>query len=86
MSKFFIYRPVFAGVIAIIIVLAGFVSANLLAVSALTSHTLEDRRLRPGEADVARRTHGRNRFRQIHCRGNAAGNGLSGAGCGHAGP
>ena len=33
MSKFFIQRPVFAGVIAIIIVLAGFVSANLLAVA-----------------------------------------------------
>ena len=33
MSKFFIHRPVFAGVIAIIIVLAGFVSANLLAVA-----------------------------------------------------
>jgi len=33
MSKFFIQRPVFAGVIAIVIVLAGFVSANLLAVA-----------------------------------------------------
>src|SRR4051812_41076811 len=33
MSKFFIHRPVFAGVIAIIIVLAGLVSAKLLAVS-----------------------------------------------------
>jgi len=33
MSRFFIHRPVFAGVIAIIIVLAGFVSANLLAVA-----------------------------------------------------
>src|SRR4249920_1959935 len=33
MSKFFIHRPVFAGVIAIIIVLAGFVAANLLAVA-----------------------------------------------------
>jgi hydrophobe/amphiphile efflux-1 (HAE1) family protein len=33
MSKFFIHRPVFAGVIAIIIVLAGLVSANLLAVA-----------------------------------------------------
>src|ERR1051326_6424242 len=33
MSKFFIHRPVFAGVIAIIIVLAGFVSAKLLAVA-----------------------------------------------------
>jgi multidrug efflux pump len=33
MSKFFIHRPVFAGVIAIVIVLAGFVSANLLAVA-----------------------------------------------------
>jgi multidrug efflux pump len=33
MSKFFIHRPVFAGVIAIIIVLAGFLSANLLAVA-----------------------------------------------------
>jgi multidrug efflux pump len=32
-SRFFIHRPVFAGVIAIIIVLAGFVSAKLLAVS-----------------------------------------------------
>src|SRR5256885_11478747 len=31
MSKFFIHRPVFAGVIAIIIVLAGLVSAKLLA-------------------------------------------------------
>ena len=33
MSKFFIHRPVFAGVIAIIIVIAGLVSAKLLAVS-----------------------------------------------------
>src|SRR5438105_1131235 len=33
MSKFFIHRPVFAGVIAIIIVLAGLVAAKLLAVS-----------------------------------------------------
>src|SRR5689334_3111304 len=33
MSRFFIHRPVFAGVIAIIIVLAGFVSAKLLAVA-----------------------------------------------------
>ena len=33
MSKFFINRPVFAGVIAIIIVIAGLVSAKLLAVS-----------------------------------------------------
>jgi hydrophobe/amphiphile efflux-1 (HAE1) family protein len=33
MSKFFINRPVFAGVIAIIIVLAGLVSAKLLAVA-----------------------------------------------------
>ncbi len=33
MSKFFIHRPVFAGVIAIVIVLAGLVSANLLAVA-----------------------------------------------------
>src|SRR5262245_27846989 len=33
MSKFFIHRPVFAGVIAIVIVIAGFVSANLLAVA-----------------------------------------------------
>jgi hydrophobe/amphiphile efflux-1 (HAE1) family protein len=32
-SRFFIHRPVFAGVIAIIIVLAGFVAANLLAVA-----------------------------------------------------
>jgi hydrophobe/amphiphile efflux-1 (HAE1) family protein len=33
MSNFFIHRPVFAGVIAIIIVLAGLVSAKLLAVA-----------------------------------------------------
>ena len=33
MSKFFIHRPVFAGVIAIIIVIAGLVSAKLLAVA-----------------------------------------------------
>src|SRR5437016_7477938 len=33
MSRFFIHRPVFAGVIAIIIVIAGFVSANILAVA-----------------------------------------------------
>jgi hydrophobe/amphiphile efflux-1 (HAE1) family protein len=33
MSRFFIYRPVFAGVIAIIIVLAGLVAAKLLAVA-----------------------------------------------------
>ena len=33
MSKFFIHRPVFAGVIAIIIVIAGFVAANLLPVA-----------------------------------------------------
>src|SRR3954468_6812056 len=33
MSRFFIHRPVFAAVIAIIIVLAGFVSAKLLAVA-----------------------------------------------------
>ena len=33
MSKFFIHRPVFAAVIAIIIVIAGLVSAKLLAVS-----------------------------------------------------
>ena len=33
MSRFFIHRPVFAGVIAIVIVLAGLVSAKLLAVS-----------------------------------------------------
>src|SRR5512138_102360 len=33
MSRFFIHRPVFAGVIAIIIVLAGFVAAQLLAVA-----------------------------------------------------
>jgi hydrophobe/amphiphile efflux-1 (HAE1) family protein len=33
MSRFFIHRPVFAGVIAIVIVLAGFLSANLLAVA-----------------------------------------------------
>src|SRR3954463_9220110 len=33
MSKFFIHRPVFAGVIAIIIVLAGIVAAKLLAVA-----------------------------------------------------
>src|SRR6266850_1176328 len=33
MSRFFIHRPVFAGVIAIIIVLAGLVSAKLLAVA-----------------------------------------------------
>jgi hydrophobe/amphiphile efflux-1 (HAE1) family protein len=32
-SRFFIHRPVFAGVIAIIIVIAGFVAANLLAVA-----------------------------------------------------
>ncbi|HEX7053356.1 MAG TPA: multidrug efflux RND transporter permease subunit [Burkholderiales bacterium] len=33
MSRFFIHRPVFAGVIAIIIVIAGLVAANLLAVA-----------------------------------------------------
>jgi hydrophobe/amphiphile efflux-1 (HAE1) family protein len=33
MSRFFIHRPVFAAVIAIVIVLAGFVSAKLLAVA-----------------------------------------------------
>jgi len=33
MSKFFIHRPVFAGVIAILIVIAGLVSAKLLAVA-----------------------------------------------------
>src|SRR6478752_9102665 len=33
MSKFFIHRPVFAGVIAIVIVLAGFVASKLLAVA-----------------------------------------------------
>ncbi len=33
MSRFFIYRPVFAGVIAIIIILAGLVAAKLLAVA-----------------------------------------------------
>ena len=33
MSKFFIHRPVFAGVIAIIIVIAGLVSAKLLELS-----------------------------------------------------
>ena len=33
MSRFFIHRPVFAGVIAIVIVLAGMVSAKLLAVA-----------------------------------------------------
>src|SRR5437868_928139 len=33
MSRFFIHRPVFAGVIAIVIVLAGLVSAKLLAVA-----------------------------------------------------
>src|SRR6266576_769733 len=33
MSRFFIHRPVFAGVIAIIIVLAGIVAAKLLAVA-----------------------------------------------------
>src|SRR3954453_24076752 len=33
MSRFFIHRPVFAAVIAIVIVLAGFVAANLLAVA-----------------------------------------------------
>src|SRR5229473_5057957 len=33
MSKFFIHRPVFAAVIAIIIVLAGLVAAKLLAVA-----------------------------------------------------
>src|SRR3981189_1297445 len=33
MSRFFIHRPVFAGVIAIIIVLAGLVAAKLLAVA-----------------------------------------------------
>ena len=33
MSKFFIHRPVFAGVIAIVIVLAGLLSAKLLAVA-----------------------------------------------------
>ena len=33
MSKFFIHRPVFAGVIAIIIVLAGLVAAKLLPVA-----------------------------------------------------
>src|SRR5438034_10325231 len=33
MSRFFIHRPVFAGVIAIVIVLAGLVAANLLAVA-----------------------------------------------------
>ncbi|HET7198209.1 MAG TPA: multidrug efflux RND transporter permease subunit [Burkholderiales bacterium] len=33
MSEFFIHRPVFAGVIAIIIVIAGFVAANLLPVA-----------------------------------------------------
>jgi len=33
MSRFFIHRPVFAGVIAIIIVLAGLVAARLLAVA-----------------------------------------------------
>ena len=33
MSRFFINRPVFAGVIAIVIVLAGFLAANLLAVA-----------------------------------------------------
>src|SRR5881392_2061547 len=33
MSKFFIHRPVFAGVIAIVIVLAGLVAAKLLAVA-----------------------------------------------------
>src|SRR5829696_8054197 len=33
MSKFFIHRPVFAGVIAILIVLAGIVAAKLLAVA-----------------------------------------------------
>src|SRR6185503_19101285 len=32
-SKFFIHRPIFAGVIAIIIVIAGLVSAKLLAVA-----------------------------------------------------
>ena len=32
MSRFFIHRPVFAGVIAIIIVLAGLLAANLLPV------------------------------------------------------
>ena len=33
MSRFFIHRPVFAGVIAIVIVLAGFVASKLLAVA-----------------------------------------------------
>ena len=33
MSRFFIYRPVFAGVIAIVIVLAGLVAAKILAVA-----------------------------------------------------
>src|SRR5258705_1103740 len=33
MARFFIYRPVFAGVIAIVIVLAGLVAAKLLAVA-----------------------------------------------------
>jgi hypothetical protein len=33
MSNFFIHRPVFAGVIAIVIVLAGLLAANLLAVA-----------------------------------------------------
>src|SRR4026208_413974 len=33
MSKFFIHRPGFAGVIAIVIVIAGLVSAKLLAVA-----------------------------------------------------
>src|SRR3954465_12482541 len=33
MSRFFIHRPVFAGVIAIIIVLAGIVASKLLAVA-----------------------------------------------------
>src|SRR2546427_3238609 len=33
MSRFFIHRPVFAGVIAIVIVLAGLVAAKLLAVA-----------------------------------------------------
>src|SRR5436190_1551796 len=33
MSRFFIYRPVFAGVIAIVIILAGLVAAKLLAVA-----------------------------------------------------
>ena len=67
MSRFFIDRPIFAGVIAIIIVLAGLIAASVLPIAQypeIAPPTVTDHRELPGrERRDARRAPSRRRSR-----------------------